>query len=173
MTRPQLLDRQRVEDIATQLAPRFGVQPNDREAIADVVEVSLNSPYEDEYRKARALEGRGWDCDRSTLEAFEALDDQLRMAHRAAVRSWVAQCNIQPHLEVGAAVEVVRQRKPHAGVIVEINPTDACYLVRIPEQGHVPSGQNGVQGWRVPFEELHDIVADPSDFRLTAPPGEL
>jgi hypothetical protein len=80
----------------------------------------------DGYESARGLEDLGWSsCDAELVETLDG--GWLWMAHRNAVKEWVAANGIRPRLSPGQAVIIPRYG---AGAIVAINAEEATYAVQ-------------------------------------------
>lgn len=141
---------------------------DDQEQAREICRIYSNNHFDGHYAVARELDLRGWSVDDEVLEAVEAIEWQLYSKLDEAVRHWVASNAIKPKLAVGSAVQVERKGKIHDGIVARIEEGRGQYVVRIPAEGHVESG-DGTHGWCIDFEELHDIVNPPEEFELVAP----
>ena len=111
------------------------------EQLMDVIEFRR-----DGYDRAKRLEDRhSWSCDSALVEILEAHDGTSEVW--AATKAWVAANGIAPRLAIGAHVRFRRGAAEQTGVIVNIDPDRAWYVVRTaeflakhPDQAKHPTG---------------------------------
>lgn len=113
----------------------------------------------DGYRLAKTLDDWfHWDCDLETVELLNMAAIYIHEVYRDAVKGWVKQFEITPHLQVG---QIVTWPKPpmenghHTGEITQILADTAEYVVFCEDEGHIrPGTGSGSLGHIVAYEKV-------------------
>ncbi|MCB2191710.1 MAG: hypothetical protein KQI62_09095 [Deltaproteobacteria bacterium] len=131
--------------VARSIVDAYGERYGDEADLATGIRKVIPGNHRDGYQMARALDDEFAcliDPDRDLVEALDNASHELYMAHKAAVRAWVAEQGIRPKLALGDKVRVTLEGTTWEGIIGEVDPELAEYVVSRPAKGEpVGSGR--------------------------------
>jgi hypothetical protein len=117
-----------------------------------VIVDALADGCEDAYELAKILDDRGWDVDKSFVDACEELIDECSTIHREMVRKWVIETKQKCPYAIGTPVRVETIRGTFDGEISALYEDCAQMVVMCPSAGHVRSGL-GTHGFVFDYED--------------------
>jgi hypothetical protein len=152
--RPQLLDKEVVKEAVQKILPSlmsYMTQGNctmpESEIEEALVEVITGLNFDDGFQLALDLKSYGWDVDRELMDLLDGLD--IYGVHERWVRTWVIANNVTAKYKIGDRVKISDHSVATAGVIEDIYPDRAMYVVHGDDQSDRSS-------WVIEYEKVSD-----------------
>lgn len=161
--RPQPTDSAVLALALRPLLPTLGSSDDDEESLEGLIAAVAHAwPLLDRYKICRALDDSGWDVDEEVFLHLAAVPIALEGAQAAATAQWVEDEGLDPEYDLGDLVIVASPQGTHQGRVVDLNASQAFYLVHVDALGHVQADQPGVRGMWVEFEKTSPLLSPPS-----------
>jgi hypothetical protein len=153
--RPKLLDSNIVDEairkilpmLKSWLAPGEAFTTPEQEIIDDLKAVLNPTNIEDGFEITLGLRDKGWEVDRHLMHIIDQLD--VRSVHEKHVRVWAETSGVTGKYKIGDRVKISDHSVATAGVIEDIYPDRAMYVVHGDDQSDRSS-------WVIEYEKVSD-----------------